>query len=70
MSINFAIGCRNCGTHTMIESYVDCHTKRSLDIEHDIHIDTECAIRCPNCRARLNSSEAEFRSQVRVVSKS
>ena len=31
------------------------------------HIDTECALRCPVCRARLNTSEAQFREQVTIV---
>ncbi|MBQ6613526.1 MAG: hypothetical protein IIX19_07405 [Alistipes sp.] len=70
MSINFTIECRNCGTHTMVESYVNCRTKRSLNADSIIHVDTECAIRCPNCRSRLNTSEAEFRSQVKYVHES
>ncbi|MBO5900906.1 MAG: hypothetical protein J6Q36_00640 [Alistipes sp.] len=67
MSINFTIECRHCGTHTIVESYASCNTMRSLNTEREIHIDTECAIRCPNCRSRLNSSEAEFLSQVKML---
>jgi hypothetical protein len=31
------------------------------------HIDTECAIRCPVCRSKLNTSEADFRAQVKLT---
>jgi hypothetical protein len=31
------------------------------------HIDTECAIRCPVCRAKLNSSADAFRRQVTIT---
>ncbi|MBO5830872.1 MAG: hypothetical protein J6R01_04640 [Alistipes sp.] len=70
MSINFAIECRHCGAHTIVESYASCHTMRNMSAENAMHIDTECAIRCPNCRSRLNTTEAEFRSQVKMVRKS
>lgn len=70
MSINFAIECRHCGAHTIVESYVNCNTMRNISEQRAIHIDTECAIRCPNCRSRLNTTEEEFRSQVTVVHKS
>lgn len=70
MSINFAIECRHCGAHTIVESYVSCRTMRNIDENRTIHIDTQCAIRCPNCRSRLNTSEEEFLSQVTVMPKS
>jgi len=64
MSINFTIECRHCGAHTTIESYASCHTVRNMLNMPNVHVDTECAIRCPNCRSRLNRTEDEFRSQV------
>ena len=70
MSINFTIECRHCGTHTIVESYANCNTVRSVNAKREIHIDTECAIRCPNCRSRLNTTEADFRSQVKFVCES
>jgi hypothetical protein len=36
------------------------------NIQEAVHIDTECAIRCPVCRARLNTSQTEFLSQVSI----
>ena len=44
------------------ELKVECIT---LDYAQ-MHLDTECAIRCPVCRAKLNTSMADFRAQVRV----
>lgn len=63
MGVNYSIDCRHCGEHT--DYYVATNIYRRLtSAELNRNIDTECAIRCPNCRSRLNSSEAEFLSQV------
>lgn len=66
MKVNYKIDCRHCGSHT--EYSVDLAMVGSVElIECAMHIDTECAIRCPSCRRRLNGSEADFRSQVSMT---
>lgn len=67
MSINYTIECRHCGTHTSFEYYTTRRISDERNLNEQIHIDTECAIRCPHCRSRLNSSEADFRKQVTIV---
>lgn len=67
MSLNYTIDCRHCGNHTQFEFYTNNRTMRHDNIDAIMHIDTECAIRCPICRSKLNTSEADFRAQVKVA---
>ena len=63
MGLNYTIDCRACGAHTEYRTTI-CRSS-SLAAAHLVdHIDTECAIRCPVCRARLNNSRADFLAQV------
>ena len=66
MKLNYTIDCRHCGNHSQFEFYTNSQTMRHQDINSVMHIDTECAMRCPVCRYRLNTTEADFRSQVHV----
>lgn len=67
MSLNYTIDCRHCGNHSQFEFYTNSRTMRHQDINSVMHIDTECAIRCPICRSKLNTSEADFKAQVKVA---
>ena len=67
MGLNYTIDCRHCGSHT---EYRASTTRRTLrvDVNHLAdHIDTECAMRCPICRTKLNTSVADFRAQVKIT---
>jgi hypothetical protein len=66
MGLNYTIDCRRCGSHSEHYTYTDVRTMRYDDLYEHMHLDTECAIRCPVCRAKLNTSMADFRAQVRV----
>ena len=67
MGVNYTIECRNCGAHSEHYAYTNLRTMRYDNIQEAMHIDTEYAIRCPVCRSRLNTSEDEFKSQVKMV---
>ncbi len=67
MSLNYTIDCRHCGNHTNFEFYTNSRTMRHDNLDELQHIDTECAIRCPVCRSKLNTSEADFRAQVKLT---
>ena len=67
MGVNYSIDCRHCGQHSDYNTYTDARTMRCADIDTLMHVDTEFAIRCPVCRSKLNTTEADFRAQVRVV---
>ena len=67
MSINYTIDCRHCGSHSDYQQYTNPRTMRYDDINALMHVDTECAIRCPICRSKLNTSEADFKAQVKVA---
>ena len=67
MKLNYTIDCNHCGAHTEYSTTIYSRTLSGEDVEHKMHIDTECAMRCPVCRYRLNSTEAEFYSQVHVT---
>ncbi|MBQ5595303.1 MAG: hypothetical protein IIU78_06305 [Alistipes sp.] len=64
MGLNYIINCTHCGSHTEYKTKVYT-TINDADLYS--HIDTECAIRCPVCRSRLNASQSDFRSQVEIV---
>lgn len=67
MGLNYIINCTHCGSHTEYSTKVR-GSALAMD-ENNIynHIDTQCAMRCPVCRSRLNSSQSEFRRQVQIV---
>ena len=66
MGVNYSIDCRHCGEHT--DYYVATNIyRRPTSAELNRNIDTECAIRCPICRSKLNTSEADFKAQVKVA---
>lgn len=67
MSINYQIDCRHCGGHSEYMAYTDYRTGCNIAAAGELHIDLECDIRCPICRRRLNTSEADYREQVKVV---
>lgn len=67
MSIYYTIDCRHCGHHNHYEWYTNSRTMRHENIDQMMHVDTEFAIRCPICRSKLNTSEADFRAQVKVT---
>jgi DNA-directed RNA polymerase subunit RPC12/RpoP len=67
MSVTYNIDCHHCGTHTEHTTWIDRHTAQHTLEELTQHIDTEFAIRCPACRARLNRSAEDFRSQVTIA---
>ena len=65
MGLNYAIDCRACGAHTEYRTTINASEVAYTRLVE--HVDTECAIRCPVCRARLNKSEAEFLDQVSIT---
>ena len=65
MGLNYAIDCRACGAHSEYHTTIVVRSKNTYLHLAD-HVDTECAIRCPVCRARLNNSVAEFHQQVTI----
>jgi hypothetical protein len=65
MGLNYAIDCRACGAHTEYRTTINASEVVYTRLVE--HVDTECAIRCPVCRARLNKSEVEFRRQVSIT---
>lgn len=67
MAINYLINCKHCGSHSEYRTWLTSRAAQYSEEELFMHIDTECAIRCPVCRARLNTSEAQFREQVTIV---
>lgn len=66
MSVNYTIACRHCGAQSNYTTYTNARTMLHADPEAVMHIDTECAIRCPVCRSKLNTTEADFRAQVHM----
>ncbi len=67
MKLNYTIDCRHCGTHTEYSIVRHYRTMSDAEAAGKMHIDTECAMRCPACRYRLNTTEADFRSQVHIT---
>ncbi len=66
MGVHYTIDCNHCGGHTEYMIMTNGRTPRSQQRVGQMHIDTECAMRCPVCRARLNNTEEEFYSQVHM----
>ena len=67
MKLNYTIDCRHCGTHTEYSIVRHYRTLSDAEAAGKMHIETECAMRCPACRYRLNTTEADFRSQVHIT---
>lgn len=65
MGLSYTIDCRACGAHTEYRTTISRNSRIEAATIAD-HIDTECAIRCPVCRAKLNKSRADFLSQVSI----
>ncbi|MBQ3173479.1 MAG: hypothetical protein IJB56_04145 [Alistipes sp.] len=66
MGLNYTIDCCHCGSHTVYRAATNRRTMR-VDVSHLAdNIDTECAIRCPVCRSRLNTSRNDFLRQVKI----
>lgn len=66
MGIIYSIQCNHCGTLTKHYNAADMATLRSCLDRSRIHVETDYAIRCPACRHRLNTTEEEFLSQVKM----
>lgn len=68
VNISYIIDCRHCGRHTEYATYAML-PRSAADGDEALmpRVDTECAIRCPSCRSRLNTTESDFRAQVRAV---
>ena len=67
MDLVYNIDCKHCGSHSEYTTWLDRRSAQHGDEEFALHIDTECAIRCPICRAKLNTTPAAFRSQVTIL---
>ena len=67
MRLSYIIDCHHCGGHYEYSTTTNVRRLALDDMRLDDHIDTECAMRCPACRSRLNSSVADYRAQVKVV---
>ena len=66
MRLNYIINCSHCGSHTEYKTTLP-RTASKVDKAHIYsNIDTQCAIRCPKCRSRLNNTASEFLSQVEI----
>lgn len=66
MGLNYIINCAHCGLHT---EYSTSLPRTAVKVDKATiysNIDTECAIRCPKCRSRLNSSVSDFHRQVEI----
>ena len=66
MGLNYTINCRPCCHHTELHTTTNRRTMHIAGERLADHVDTECAIRCPICRSRLNNTEADFRAQVTI----
>jgi hypothetical protein len=67
MRLNYIIDCHHCGGHYEYSTTTNYRTLVMAETNLLQHVDTECAMRCPACRSRLNATEADYRAQVRVV---
>ena len=66
MGLNYIINCIHCGSHTEYKTSLPRTATKVDQASIYSNIDTECAIRCPKCRSRLNNSASEFFSQVEI----
>lgn len=67
MGLNYIINCMHCGSHTEYRTKVGGALSMVDEANLYSHVDTQCAMRCPVCRSRLNSSQSDFRNQVQIV---
>ncbi len=66
MGLNYIINCSHCGSRT---EYRTTLLRGAVKVDKAAiysNIDTECAIRCPKCRSRLNTSVSDFSRQVEI----
>ncbi|MBO7189706.1 MAG: hypothetical protein J6U93_00335 [Alistipes sp.] len=66
MRLNYIINCSHCGSLTEYKTSLPRTASNVNKASIYSNIDTECAIRCPKCRARLNNTASEFFSQVEI----
>ena len=66
MGLNYIINCSHCGSHTEYRTTLPRTAVKVDRANLYSNIDTQCAIRCPKCRSRLNNSASEFLSQVEI----
>lgn len=66
VDVRYLIDCHHCGKHSEYATYALLPASVSGDELLMLPVDTECAIRCPACRSRLNTSESDYRKQVRI----
>ena len=66
MGLNYIINCSHCGALTEYRTTLPRSASKMDKANIYSNIDTECAIRCPKCRSRLNNSASEFFSQVEI----
>ena len=63
MGTGQTIRCKHCGTEFM--NFMGFgFIRQFLGKKESCHIETETAIRCPQCMKRLNNTEKEFNEQV------
>ena len=67
MGLNYIINCTHCGAHTEYRTTLPRSASKFDKASIYSNVDTECAIRCPKCRSRLNNTASEFVSQVEIV---
>ena len=67
MGLNYIINCSHCGALTEYRTTLPRTASKVDRASIYSNIDTECAMRCPACRYRLNTTEADFRSQVHIT---
>ena len=65
MGLIYNIHCNVCGSHTDYRTTIFGLSSSEQLLNQ--HIDTQCAIRCPVCRAKLNTSESDFMEQVTIT---
>lgn len=66
MGLNYIINCTHCGSQTIYKTTLPGSGAKVDSSRIYSNIDTECAIRCPKCRSRLNNTASEFFSQVEI----
>ena len=66
MGLNYIINCSHCGSHTEYKTTLPRVASMLDKTSIYGNVDTECAIRCPKCRSRLNNTASEFFRQVEI----
>lgn len=70
MGTAFKIRCKHCGSlfNHSSESRLNLYIHHSAQPQTMGYIETEAAMRCPNCLRRLNTTPEEFNQQVETTS--